>query len=292
MSTENIIGENPENTVENSIIENPENTDQNSNENSIVPGHDNGKTGDHIATNLENVQTGETTKSARNTEATIEATIDKRVEHIANEGIDRQKQLVRAIARSARKALTPEDRQTQSLLICTHIIRSLAWAEASTVLTYLSAGSEVDLDGLFPLTKTHRNQTPRSGDALGPQTLAAPIMEGENIRFATVVTGIDGSPLVRVGEFGLREPIGLPVDLSDVGLVLVPLLAFDKHGNRLGSGKGFYDRFLAANPELTARATIIGVAFEAQRLPSIPVEPHDFTLDAVVTELGIQLFNR
>jgi 5-formyltetrahydrofolate cyclo-ligase len=197
-----------------------------------------------------------------------------------------EKQLARTTARTNRKAMLLDDRQAKSLLICTHIIRSVAWTEASRVLAYLSAGSEVDLDGLFTLTKTHRN-----GDALGPQNLAAPIVEEQDIRFATVVTGIDGSPLVRVGEFGLREPTGLPVDLSDVGLVLVPLLAFDSQGNRLGSGKGFYDRFLAANPTLTDKATLIGVAFEAQRLPSVPVEPHDFTLDAVVTELGVQRFN-
>jgi 5-formyltetrahydrofolate cyclo-ligase len=201
---------------------------------------------------------------------------------IENLSVDRQKQLTRTTARSIRKALSQDDRKTKSLVICTHIVTSLAWAEASTVLIYLSAGSEVDLDWLFALSKTHRN-----GDALGPQTLAAPIVDGENIRFATVVTGIDGSPDVRFGEFGLREPTGLPVDLSDVGLILVPLLAFDEQGNRLGSGKGFYDRFLAANPALTTKATIMGVAFGAQKLPTIPVEPHDFVLNAVVTELGI-----
>ncbi len=197
--------------------------------------------------------------------------------------IGREKQQARTAARSLRKALSADDRRAKSLLISTHIITSTAWANSNAALSYFAAGSEVDLDGLFDLAKTHR-----IGDPLGPQTLGAPIVEGENIRFANVVTGIDGNPAVRVGEFGLREPTGEPVNLNHVGLVLVPLLAFDDQGNRLGSGKGFYDRFLVANPGLTTRAAIMGVAFGDQQLPTIPVEPHDFALDAVVTEQGIR----
>ena len=194
-----------------------------------------------------------------------------------------EKQQARAVARSLRKALSPDDRRAKSFLICTHIVTSMAWANSTAVLLYFGAGSEVDLDGLFHHSKTHR-----TGDALAQQTLGAPIVEGENIRFSNVVTGIDGNPEVRVGEFGLREPTGEPVNLNNVGLVLVPLLAFDDRGNRLGSGKGFYDRFLAANPALTTRATVMGVAFGVQELPTIPVERHDFALHAVVTEQGIR----
>jgi 5-formyltetrahydrofolate cyclo-ligase len=224
------------------------------------------------------------------TENTIMTNVDHGNGNIEN--IDHQKRLARATARSTRKTLSPDDRKAKSIRICTHIIRSVEWTETSTVLTYLSAGFEVDLDWLLELSKARRSKTHQNGDAHGPQTLGAPIVEGENIRFASVVTGIDGSPVVRAGEFGLREPTGIPVDLSDVGLVLVPLLAFDDRGNRLGSGKGFYDRFLAANPALTKKATVMGVAFEAQRLPAIPMESHDFALDAVVTEHGIHRIER
>jgi len=60
-------------------------------------------------------------------------------------------------------------------------------------------------------------------------------------------------------------------------------LGFDREGHRLGRGGGYYDRFLAALPETTPR---IGVGFEIQMRDSIPTEPHDIRLDAVVTERG------
>jgi len=63
-------------------------------------------------------------------------------------------------------------------------------------------------------------------------------------------------------------------------LVIVPLLGFDDDGNRLGRGKGWYDRFLALQP----KALKVGVAFETQRVESIPVEVHDVALDVVCTE--------
>jgi len=64
-------------------------------------------------------------------------------------------------------------------------------------------------------------------------------------------------------------------------LVLVPGLAFNRSGGRLGYGAGFYDRWLSAHPART-----IGVCFEAQLVDDLPLEPHDHPLDAVLTERG------
>jgi 5-formyltetrahydrofolate cyclo-ligase len=86
------------------------------------------------------------------------------------------------------------------------------------------------------------------------------------------------------GSFGIPEPLALwPRAVPDV--LLVPLLAFDASGHRLGYGGGFYDRTLAAIP---ARA--IGIAYAGQQSASIPHEPHDRTLDMVLTEQGIRRF--
>jgi 5-formyltetrahydrofolate cyclo-ligase len=193
--------------------------------------------------------------------------------------IDQRKQLARTAARSARRALSLEDRSAKAQLIRSHIVSSKAWAESNLVLTYFAAGSEVDLSGLLQMSVSP-----------GPSTFGAPIVEGENMRFGCVRRGGDGSPQTTVGPYGLQEPDGPPVELEHVGLVLVPLLAFDLEGNRLGSGKGFYDRFFAANPVLKQRTEIMGVAFEAQRVEDLPTEPHDYRLDAVVTEAGITTF--
>lgn len=66
--------------------------------------------------------------------------------------------------------------------------------------------------------------------------------------------------------------------------VLVPLLAFDKRGHRLGYGQGHYDRFLHQYP-----VKAIGVGFRGQEVPQIPHQAHDFALDAVLTEEGVIL---
>lgn len=96
-----------------------------------------------------------------------------------------------------------------------------------------------------------------------------------------------GSPLIfrqwdpdcsmREGRFGTVCPDG-PVDVPDV--ILVPMLAFDRRGYRLGYGGGYYDRTLAALPDACA----IGYAFSVQEVPHIPVGPFDVPLPVIVTE--------
>ncbi len=86
------------------------------------------------------------------------------------------------------------------------------------------------------------------------------------------------------GAFGIAEPAAGKPELRPVAL-LVPLLAVDGAGRRLGHGKGFYDRTLAAL-RATGPVTAIGVCFEAQRVREVPAEPHDQRLDWVLTERG------
>jgi 5-formyltetrahydrofolate cyclo-ligase len=110
---------------------------------------------------------------------------------------------------------------------------------------------------------------------------------------ALPVTGRRGEPLVfrawqpgealLPGRFGTRHPAGVVVT-PDV--LLMPLLAFDARGNRLGYGGGFYDRTIALLP----RALRIGCAFAAQELDSVPIGPYDQRLHAVVTEAGLRHF--
>ncbi|HEX4303276.1 MAG TPA: 5-formyltetrahydrofolate cyclo-ligase [Rhizomicrobium sp.] len=87
--------------------------------------------------------------------------------------------------------------------------------------------------------------------------------------------------------FGVSEPAP-DWPLAQPAIFLVPLLAFDATGTRLGYGGGFYDRTLAALPG--ARA--IGVAYAGQGMPSLPRAAHDHPLDAVVTENGVRRFAR
>ncbi len=175
----------------------------------------------------------------------------------------------RAEARARRKALLLEDRRVASASIRAHIIASATFRAADFVLTYVPVGSEVDvLDvGRAALDTGKRAAIPRT--------------EGDGLSFDEV----DGAslPSLQPGAFGISVSAHeRPVVLTSRTLVLVPLLAFDRHGNRLGSGKGFYDRFLAGFPGVA-----FGVAFAVQEVERVPTEPHDRRLDGVVTEAGL-----
>jgi 5-formyltetrahydrofolate cyclo-ligase len=93
----------------------------------------------------------------------------------------------------------------------------------------------------------------------------------------------DGAVL-EPGSFGIPEPLAhWPRATPDV--LLVPLLAFDRHGHRLGYGGGFYDRTLAA-----LKVPAIGIAYAGQEVSSLPVEAHDMALAVILTENGVRRF--
>ena len=94
----------------------------------------------------------------------------------------------------------------------------------------------------------------------------------------------------RSGSFGISEPVGgRVVDLAEHDVVLVPLVAFDRGGYRVGQGGGFYDRALAPLLDLPSRPFLLGIAHEFQRLERLPRHPWDVALDAVVTEVAVHV---
>ncbi len=93
-----------------------------------------------------------------------------------------------------------------------------------------------------------------------------------------------------VSSMGIREPItGIPFPVGMIDMVILPGLAFDEYGNRLGRGRGFYDRFLA-HPDF--RGLACAAAFEEQLVPSVPVGPLDRRVDMLVTDAKTRRFNR
>ena len=87
------------------------------------------------------------------------------------------------------------------------------------------------------------------------------------------------------GIFGFAEPVGPATDLSGVDLVIAPALAVDQSGNRLGKGKGYYDRALAGS-----EIPVVAVVYDDELLESIPVEAHDRPVHAVVTPSQLVIF--
>ena len=97
-----------------------------------------------------------------------------------------------------------------------------------------------------------------------------------------------GDPLVR-DAMGIASPRAEAEEVNPQ-LILVPLLAFDGQGNRLGYGGGFYDTTLSHIRQQEAAPLIVGVAHSFQEVSAIPTEPHDVGLDAILTELGVSFF--
>lgn len=104
--------------------------------------------------------------------------------------------------------------------------------------------------------------------------LYLPVVEGDHLQ----VRRYEPSLMVN-GSYGIREPEGMNLtELSVIDLVIVPGVAFDLSGNRLGRGKGYYDRLL---PQLNVPK--IGIAFSWQLIERLPIEPFDHPLDGVIT---------
>lgn len=108
-----------------------------------------------------------------------------------------------------------------------------------------------------------------------------PLVVGDDLRLLLY----EGPRSLQPGAFGILEPKedGIEISGKEIDLIIVPGVAFDTEKNRMGRGKGFYDRLLS-----TLEAPKIGICFGFQLLPHIPVEPFDKKMDWVITEDGIQ----
>ncbi|MBO5046570.1 MAG: 5-formyltetrahydrofolate cyclo-ligase [Clostridia bacterium] len=107
-----------------------------------------------------------------------------------------------------------------------------------------------------------------------------PRIEGENMLSARYK---EGERLTR-NRYGIDEAQG---EAGECEIALVPLLAYDEKGNRLGYGGGYYDRYFLKNPSVLR----VGYAYYGQKAEQIPTEAHDVLLDAVLTEKGIFVFS-
>ncbi|MEN3931206.1 5-formyltetrahydrofolate cyclo-ligase [Microvirga sp. W0021] len=176
----------------------------------------------------------------------------------------------------AKRDLLPDDlRRAASLCICAHLKDIPEVTSAVTIAAFWPMRSEVDLRSLF-------NGWSDSGHQVG-----LPVMQPDN---KLVFRKWSATCLMEEKQFGVME---LPETCEQIipDILLVPLVAFDQKGNRLGYGKGFYDRAIA---ELVSKQKIvtIGIAFAIQEVAALPVEAHDQPLDMIVTEAGIRRVKR
>jgi 5-formyltetrahydrofolate cyclo-ligase len=182
------------------------------------------------------------------------------------------KQRIRAEARGRRAALDEKTIRSHSQAIARRLLALLDPAEP--VMVYAAKPPEVDTRDLI-------------ASLLGRGTpVIVPIIERETGTLR--LSYIKSADVLVESTFRVPEPIGneIPADPSVIATVIIPMIAFDRRGNRLGYGAGYYDRFLAANP----RVRKIGIAFSCQETEGIPEDSFDIRMDCVVTEEGILWF--
>jgi 5-formyltetrahydrofolate cyclo-ligase len=158
------------------------------------------------------------------------------------------------------------------------------WQEAETALLFLSAPGEIETAPLLELAF-------RQG-----KRVFLPQVEGEIARFFRVRSA--GGPW-QTGAFGIREPLidgaALPEEFPPQGggtgggavVVVTPGMAFDRQGNRMGHGKGYYDRFFARLDGLGLPYLAVALCLEQQIIPRAPTESWDKKMDAICTGAGI-----
>lgn len=179
-----------------------------------------------------------------------------------------KKELRRTI-RENKRHFDREALDEMSFAVISRLTAHPRFAAARTVMLYHSLPDEVDTCRLLaelPLT---------SADFSG-KTILLPRVTGETDMELRVYTGPDDTTR---GAFGIMEPSGaLFTDYSQITLAVVPGMAFDSRGHRLGRGKGYYDRFLPLLPQ----AYKIGVCFPFQLVDTVPTELTDVVMDEVV----------
>jgi len=174
----------------------------------------------------------------------------------------------RSAGRKARAELRDGDRRRCERQLITHI-DSVVAVQAPAIGVFVAHDGEPDLQPLVDLMRARG------------QTVALPTMQDDLNDFSMTYMTWHANDSLRDGRYGIPVPRhGEPIEPDTL---LVSIVGFDVRGNRIGRGGGFFDRYLA-----TSAATVVGVAFEAQRFDSVPVEPHDVALPTIVTERGVR----
>ena len=173
-----------------------------------------------------------------------------------------RKDELRQQIRQIKRQFTPQQLEDLSLPVISRLRPLLA--EVQIIMAYYSLPDEVNthslIDDLVAEGKT----------VLLPKVTGADMMELRRY------TGRDD---LQEGAYHILEPVGEPfTDFAAIDLILVPGLAFDAAGHRLGRGRGYYDHFLATHPEMCK----IGVCFDFQKVDEVPVDAFDIPVDRVI----------
>jgi 5-formyltetrahydrofolate cyclo-ligase len=184
--------------------------------------------------------------------------------------LDENKKKIRKDILSLRNALPRTELAAMSRRICRSFIHLPMLSDCSSVMIFLSFGSEINTDDIIRWLWQQKKK------------VFVPLCKPETreMDIIPITTFADVEP----GYFGIREPkreLRTPVAKAEIDLIAVPAVAFDRSGYRVGYGGGYYDRFMTG-----LNVPKIGLAFSCQLIPEVPVDKYDQAVQGIVTEQG------
>lgn len=185
---------------------------------------------------------------------------------------------IRQSIRAKRKALSIEQQHTAAEQICEHVLQLNRYRLSQHIAFYLSVEAELNPENL--LLQAHQ---------AGKQCYL-PVLHTQKINTLIFLPYMPGDKLIP-NRYGILEPVihDKHMPAWQLDLVFMPLVAFDQKCNRLGMGKGYYDRtfeFLHKNSRAD-KPYLVGLAYQMQQVDHLHAEAHDIPLNMIITEKGV-----
>ena len=178
--------------------------------------------------------------------------------------IDNRKKLIRKEMKSRKSAFTLEEKKQKSLMILDKLKNIDEFKRSGTVMLYWSMDDEVHTHDFI-------------SEHASAKRIILPSVNGDDLVLKEYRGDHD---LVKGEGFGIPEPGGSVFDKpEEIDLIVVPGVAFDRKNNRMGRGKGYYDKFLQST-----KAYKVGICFDFQLLEEVPTDEHDILMDSVISE--------
>jgi len=181
------------------------------------------------------------------------------------------KSQIREKMKAERRAMSREEVAEKSSKAAKVFLASEIYKNSKVIMLYMPLGNETDTSEII-------DKAFEDG-----KRVVLPVTNRET----AIITPVfyDRNTVLEKGDFSVNEPKnGENVTKSDIDVVVVPGIAFDKHGARVGFGKGCYDMFLSG-----IRAVKVGFCYEFQAVDQIPSDAHDVKMDFIITENGIKI---
>ena len=179
------------------------------------------------------------------------------------------KENMRKEMHSVKQSISNEDMVKQSSSLCNKVEKTDFWKKSKTVLLYSNLSKEISV-----------NQLIKSG-LKSNKIVTLPRYDSKTGEYA--VSAISSLKDLSIGSYNIMEPLATcpEIDMNQLDLVIVPGVAFDHNGGRLGRGRGYYDQFLKG-----LIATFCGVCFREQVADKTPQESHDIKMNIIMTPDG------